>query len=80
MSLIMCYCFFQVQSFIVQNDKFGYYNDCIGFFTIPIWSAIICSAVLIGILFFGVIMLMNIKTPDRMDDAKGKTISVTVSD
>lgn len=70
---------FQVQTFYVGNG-FGYYNDCIGFFTIPIWSAIICSAVLIAILFFGVIMLMSIKTPDRMDDAKGKTISVTVSE
>lgn len=71
---------FQVQTFYVKDDNFGYYNDCVGFFTIPIWSAIICSAVLIAILFFGVIMLMNIKTPDRMDDAKGKTISVTVSE
>lgn len=79
MNLILCFCLFQVQTFYVKGG-FGYYNDCIGFFTIPIWSAIICSAILIAILFFGVIMLMNIKTPDRMDDAKGKTISVTVSE
>lgn len=78
-SLFVAFKAFQVQVFEVGNG-FGYYNDCVGFFTIPIWSAIICSAVLLSILFFGIIMLMNIKTMDRLDDPKGKTISVTVTD
>lgn len=70
---------FQIQVFNVNRSKgFGYYNDCAGFFTIPIWMAIIVIAVLLSVLFFGIIMLMSIKTMDRFDDAKGKTIQVNV--
>ena len=63
---------------IKLGDTFGYPNDCVGFFTITIWSGILTTFLLIGILSFGIIMLMNISTMDRFDDPKGKTITVNV--
>jgi V-type H+-transporting ATPase S1 subunit len=72
---------FQIQMFMNNGtDKFGFYNDCIGFFTIPIWMFIICTAIMLAILFFGIIMLSSITTMDRYDDPKGKTISITATD
>lgn len=68
----------QVQAFQISGDKFGYYNDCVGFFTLPIWTGIIVTLILVAILTFGILMLMNIQTMDRFDDPKGKTITVNV--
>jgi V-type H+-transporting ATPase S1 subunit len=69
---------FQIQAYGVTEDHFGHYNDCQGFFSIGIWMAIICIAVLIAIVLFGIIMLSSITTMDRYDDPKGKTIMVAV--
>jgi V-type H+-transporting ATPase S1 subunit len=71
---------FQIQAFDFKDNKFGYYNDCIGFFTIPIWMGLISSIVMLTILLFGVFMLLDIKTMDRYDDPKGKTITITATD
>jgi V-type H+-transporting ATPase S1 subunit len=72
---------FQIQAFtFARGGRFGYYNDCVGFFSIPIWMGVISSIILIAILLFGVVMLMSIKTMDRFDDPKGKTITVTATD
>jgi len=78
----------QVRMFQLQvqfNDgpfdgPFGQVNDCVGFFTLPIWSALIAMAVLLSVLFFGLCMLTSIDTQDRFDDPKGKTIQVNVND
>jgi len=67
---------FQVQAFGIKDEKFGHYNDCEGFFGIGIWMALICIAVMIAILVFGLLMLSDITTMDRYDDPKGKTIIV----
>jgi len=66
----------QLQAFGVYDGKFGYYNDCEGFFGIGIWMALISIAIMISILVFGLIMLSSITTMDRYDDPKGKTIIV----
>lgn len=50
------------------------------FFTAPIWSGLIVTFVLGIILAWGIIMLMDIRTMDRFDDPKGKTITVTASE
>jgi V-type H+-transporting ATPase S1 subunit len=71
----------QIQGYNVGSDgRFGHYNDCVGFFTVPIWMGVLSSFVLIAILLFGVIMLMDVKTMDRFDDPKGKTITITATD
>ena len=77
----LCVCF-QFEPFVNHTrDHFGDdVWDCIGFFTIPIWMAIISTIVLMIILFYGLTMIANIKTMDRFDDPKGKTISVNVSE
>ncbi|ELU03158.1 hypothetical protein CAPTEDRAFT_223026 [Capitella teleta] len=67
----------QVQAFNL-SESFGYYNDCVGFFTIPIWTGIITTLLLVSILTFGVLMLLSIQTMDRFDDPKGKAITVNV--
>jgi len=67
---------FQIQAFQIDQEQFGYYNDCEGFFGIGIWMALISIAVMIAILVFGLIMLSSITTMDRYDDPKGKTIIV----
>lgn len=64
----------------VTEGTFGYPSDCIGFFTIPILSALFVMAILLAILTFGLTLVSNITTMDRFDDPKGKTISVNVSD
>ncbi|XP_064632440.1 V-type proton ATPase subunit S1-like [Lineus longissimus] len=71
---------FQIQPIALKKNKFGYANDCIGFFTIPIWSGLVTMLLLIGILSFGMYMMVMINTQDRFDDPKGKTITVTADD
>jgi V-type H+-transporting ATPase S1 subunit len=73
--------FLQIQAFgLYPGQGFGYYNDCTCFFSIAIWMGIISGAVMLAILLFGVCMLMDIKTMDRFDDPKGKTITVAAAD
>lgn len=64
----------------ITGGSFGYASDCIGFFSIPILSALFVMAILLAILTFGLTLVANITTMDRFDDPKGKTISVNVSD
>ena len=63
-----------------MKNKFGYYNDCVGFFTVPIWMGVITMMVMLAIVLFGIAMLLSINTMDRYDDPKGKTITVTAAD
>merc|ERR1719414_918164 len=66
---------FQIQ-YQIKNDQFGMANDCVGFFTIPIWMGLFTTLILISILSYGILMLSSINTMDRFDDPKGKTITV----
>jgi len=70
---------FQIQ-FQIKNDQFGMANDCVGFFTIPIWMGLFTTLIMISILSYGILMLSSINTMDRFDDPKGKTISVPVGE
>jgi len=60
--------------------RFGFANECEGFFSASIWMGLVCTLVLGLILAFGLCMLANINSMDRFDDPKGKTISVNVAD
>jgi len=73
-------CGVQIQAFSVSNNQFGYYNDCTGFFTIPIWMGVITMLSMLAIVLLGISMLLSITTMDRYDDPKGKTITVNVTD
>ncbi|XP_043266875.1 uncharacterized protein [Venturia canescens] len=72
---------FNLKDFQVQIDaqKFGDAYDCVGFMSIPIWAGIFVTAILAIIMTWGLTMVMDIRTPDRYDDPKGKTITINAS-
>ncbi|KAJ1525166.1 hypothetical protein ONE63_010000 [Megalurothrips usitatus] len=59
----------------VQGGVFSPANDCIPFFTIPIWSGLFVTFLLLFIVAWGIDMMMNIHTMDRFDDPKGKPLT-----
>jgi len=71
---------FQMEAFMKNNSKFGPSYDCVGFFSIGIWSGIFVTIILLSILSWGITMVMSVKTMDRFDDAKSKPISVGTGD
>lgn len=76
---------FQIQIFNKSDtsnngSRFGDAYDCVGFTSVPIWSALFVTAILLFIMTFGLTMMMDIKTMDRFDDAKGKTITINATD
>lgn len=54
--------------------------DCRGFTSIPIWTGLFVTAILAMILMWGLTMIMDIRTMDRFDDPKGKTIAISAQD
>lgn len=48
--------------------------DCVPYFTIPIWSGLFVTFLLLFIVAWGIDMMMNIHTMDRFDDPKGKPL------
>lgn len=60
--------------------KFSESFDCIGFSSIPIWTGILITFLLLGIVAVGISYIMDIRAMDRFDDPKGKTITVTASE
>jgi len=61
---------------IHNTHKFDGAWDCVGFFTVPIWMSLISVLIFLIILFWGLWMLADVKTMDRFDDPKGKSIVV----
>ncbi|XP_022915101.2 V-type proton ATPase subunit S1 [Onthophagus taurus] len=64
----------------VNNFKFGDAYFCVGFTSPAIWSGIFITFLLATIMAIGLMMMMDMKTMDRFDDPKGKTIVVNVSE
>lgn len=60
--------------------KFSESFDCIGFTSIPIWTGILITFLLLGIVSVGISYIMDIRAMDRFDDPKGKTITVATSE
>nr|XP_031842941.1 uncharacterized protein LOC116431521 [Nomia melanderi] len=54
--------------------------DCVGFTTIPIWTGIFVTTILGIIMMWGLTMIMDIRTMDRFDDPKGKTITISAQE
>ncbi|KAI9553226.1 hypothetical protein GHT06_021122 [Daphnia sinensis] len=71
---------FQLQPFKVSKEKFGDGYDCVGFFTEGIWAAIILGLIIAMMLAWAISMLADVRTPDRYDDPKGKTITITATE
>ncbi|XP_063837120.1 V-type proton ATPase subunit S1 [Ostrinia nubilalis] len=60
--------------------EFGDAFNCVGFFSVPIWSGLFVVFILLSITFYGIMMMMDIRTMDRFDDPKGKTITINASE
>lgn len=57
-----------------------FHNDCTGFFSPAIWGALFVMIILAMILSCGLTAIMDIKTMDRFDDPKGKTITINAQE
>lgn len=53
--------------------RFGDANDCTGFTSIGIWSGLIVSFLLLGIMTIGITWILDIRSMDRFDDPKGES-------
>ncbi|XP_075989254.1 vacuolar H[+] ATPase AC45 accessory subunit [Anticarsia gemmatalis] len=54
--------------------------NCVGFFTAPIWAGLFVVFILLSITFYGIMMMLDIRTMDRFDDPKGKTITINAGE
>lgn len=61
-------------------SKFGDAYDCVGFTSPAIWSGLFITFLLLSIIGTGITYIMDIKTMDKFDDAKGKTITISASE
>lgn len=77
---------FQIQPFFNETgpftaeSAFAGHNDCVGYFSPVIWGTIFIVILLLSILSYGFMMIMDIKTMDRFDDPKGKTITINAQE
>lgn len=73
---------FKVQPWIPEmlGARFGDTQESAQYFTPGIWMGVFVMAILATVFTLGLIMIMDIKTMDRFDDAKGKTITINASD
>ncbi|XP_064544331.1 V-type proton ATPase subunit S1 [Drosophila montana] len=62
-----------------DNFAFGDSWDCVGFVTPGILMGLFVIVILLVIVFLGLCWMMDIKTMDRFDDPKGKTITINAS-
>ncbi|KRZ12244.1 RNA-binding protein squid [Trichinella zimbabwensis] len=51
-------------------------DDCTPFFTAEVWMSLISVFVIFSITVFGVSMISSLKTMDRFDDPKGKSLVI----
>lgn len=60
-----------------KNATFSDAYDCVGFTSIPIWTGIFVTMILGLIMIWALTMIMDIRTMDKFDDPKGKTITIS---
>lgn len=63
-----------------QSINFDDPWHCVGFTSIGIWSGLFVTFMMLAILSIGITWLMDIRTMDRFDDPKGKTITINASE
>lgn len=73
---------FQIQPFFTENPRkiFADSFDCATWFTIPLWVGVFFLILFSAILALGIMMLFSIKTMDRFENPKGKTITVSAAE
>lgn len=72
---------FQVELFNgVDRNSFSIAEDTVGFFTIPIWSGLFVTSLLVTIVLIGLSLIYDIKTMDQFDDPKGKPLTINAAE
>lgn len=70
----------QVQPWLGSEDRFSDAYDCIGFTTVPIWSGIFVSFLILIGTGIGINAIMEIKTPTRFESSRSKQLTFTVQE
>lgn len=60
--------------------KFTDAYDCVGFTSPAIWAGLFITFLLLSIISTAITYIMDIRTMDRFDDPKGKTITISASE
>lgn len=61
-------------------NRFSDAVDCVGFTSVGIWAGLFVTFLLLFIMSIGITWIMDIRTMDRFDDPKGKTITINVNE
>lgn len=61
-------------------DSFNDSYDCVGFTSPAIWAGLFITFLLLAIISTAITYIMDIRTMDRFDDPKGKTITINASE
>lgn len=73
----------QLEAVFTSTDEFKVFSDswdCIGFTSAGIWGGLFVTFLMLFILSIGISWIMDIRTMDRFDDAKGKTITINAQE
>jgi len=62
------------------NSNFGYEWDCDPIIPLSVWVGLLLAIVLIMFISWAVDMLVNLHTPNRFDDPRGKPLTVPTTD
>lgn len=70
----------QVQAVMNGKEKFGTVRDCVGFTSAPIWAGVLVSLFIAFVVAIGIIMIMDIKPPNRFESSRGKQLTFTIQE
>lgn len=62
------------------SKRFGYPYDCVGFTSAPIWSGICVTAFIFSVVLLGLLCILEIKTPNKFENNRGKQLTFTVQE
>lgn len=73
----------QLEAVFTNTEEFKVFSDswdCVGFTSAGIWGGLFVTFLMLFILSIGISWIMDIRTMDRFDDAKGKTITINAQE
>ncbi|XP_053619641.1 uncharacterized protein VhaAC45RP [Plodia interpunctella] len=70
----------KMQPYMDSTNEFDDSFDCIGFTTVPIWSGLMVSFIMLIGLGISISMIWDIKTMDRFENTRGKQLTITVNE
>ena len=70
----------KLQPMFSEKARFGYEWDCDPLIPLSVWVGLLLTLVLLTFLYWAIDMLVNLQTPNRFDDPRGKPLNVPTSD